>query len=461
MGLNTAPPSGTRDFLPDELAKRRFVEKAIRRVYESFGFVAIETPAMENLSTLLGKYGEEGDQLLFRILHRREKLSRAIQGSTIALKDLSDIGLRYDLTVPLARVMANAKNLPRFFKRYQIQPVWRADHPGKGRYREFLQCDVDITGTDSLVAEAEVCTAVAMVFEELGFREFSIHLNHRRLLNCIIRAAGLPPDQEETALVAVDKMDKVGEEGVRKDLAQRGISTVAADALLCFIRRPGDLSEIGELDRMAALLENFPEAAAPLAELRELIEILSGTSICKYVRIDATLARGLGYYTGPIFEVRTPSQSGSLGGGGRYDGLIGMFKGTPIPAVGFSIGFERLILIMEDRKLFGTLSLGPDLLLCRFPDVKAADALRTAEFLRVQGLKVEVFPETPKIGKQLAYAESIKVPIAAILGGSEFQDGKLSIKNLATSEQLTMPVSEAATRIGEWLENTERKGIRN
>lgn len=451
MSINTSPPSGTRDFLPEDLARRRFVEGVVRRVYESFGFVALETPAMENLSTLLGKYGDEGDQLLFRILHRREKLARALQAGAVAEKDLSDLGLRYDLTVPLARVMANAKNLPRFFKRYQIQPVWRADHPGKGRYREFLQCDVDITGTASLIAEAEVCAAVARVFEELGFRDFAIHLNHRQLLRCLIQAAGLTAAQEETALVAVDKMDKIGEDGVRKDLQQRGINAEAGDALLRFIKRPAGLSETAELDRLATVLIDLPEAAGPLAQLRELLEILAGTAMSGCFKIDATLARGLGYYTGPIFEVRSAALSGSLGGGGRYDGLIGMFKGTPIPAVGFSIGFERLILVMEERQLFGNLALGPDLILCRFPDVKAADCLRTAEFLRARGLKVEVFPETPKLGKQLAYVESVKAPVAAILGATEVQEGKISIKSLATGEQLTLPAAEAADRVKEWL----------
>ncbi len=502
MSINTSPPSGTRDFLPADLARRRHLEGVIRRVYESFGFVALETPAFENLSTLLGKYGDEGDQLLFRLLHRRDKLARALQEPGVGEKDLADLGLRYDLTVPLARVIANAKDLPRFFKRYQIQPVWRADRPGKGRYREFWQCDIDITGTTSLVAEAEVCGAVVRVFEELGVRDITIALNHRQLLRCLIQAAGLPPAQEETALVAIDKLDKIGLDGVRKEFTTRGIEATAGERLLTLITRPPEGSspspagprpptspaiegkgpadgeagaqlpptadhraatadhraaaradhraEVAELDRLAGLLADVPEAAGPLAQLRELLDIAAGSAAGPYLRIDATLARGLGYYTGPIFEIRSPAFRGSLGGGGRYDGLIGMFKGTAIPAVGFSIGFERLLLVMEERGLFGSVSWGPDVLLCRFPDVAPADALRTASALRQAGLKVEVFPETPKIGKQFAYAESIKVKLAAILGATEAQEGKLSVKHLGTGEQLTLPLAAAIARLREW-----------
>ncbi|RCK80295.1 MAG: Histidyl-tRNA synthetase [Candidatus Ozemobacter sibiricus] len=471
MNITTSPPSGTRDFLPADLARRRHLEGVIRRVYESFGFVPLETPAFEHLSTLLGKYGDEGDQLLFRLLHRRDKLARALQEPGVGEKDLADLGLRYDLTVPLARVIANTKDLPRFFKRYQIQPVWRADRPGKGRYREFWQCDIDITGTTSLLADVEVCSAVVRVFEELGVRDITIALNHRQLLRCLIQASGISPEQEETALVAIDKLDKIGLDGVRRELAARGIAAAAGERLLALISRPPEASaadrpavsssagsaapgvspaEAAELDRLAGLLTAVPEAAGPLTQLRELLEIAAGSPAGPYLRLDATLARGLGYYTGPIFEIRSPAFSGSLGGGGRYDGLIGMFKGTAIPAVGFSIGFERLLLVMEERGLFGRLSCGPDVLFCRFPDASPADALRAANALRQAGLKVEVYPETPKIGKQFAYAESIQVKLAAILGAKEAQEGRLSIKHLGTGEQLTLPLREAAARLQEW-----------
>jgi len=451
MAISTLPPSGMRDFLPAELTRRRYVEGVIRRVYESFGFVPVETPAIENLSTLLGKYGEEGDQLLFRILHRRDKLARALQHSPVEEKDLAEMGLRYDLTVPLARLIANSKDLPRFFKRYQIQLVWRADRPGRGRFREFQQCDVDITGTTSLVAEAEVCAAVAKVLIELGFRDFHIHLNHRQLLRCLISAAGLRPDQEETALVAVDKMDKIGEEGVLKELQTRGIPEASASLLLGMLRRPEGLDEAGELARLEARLSGSEGASAHIAQLRELLAISAHTPAGSHLRIDATLARGLGYYTGPIFEIRSSMFGGSLGGGGRYDNLIGMFRGQTIPAVGFSIGFERLVLVMEEKGLFGKLTAGPEVMLCRFEDVAPAEVLKIAHKLRDTGLNVEVYPETPKLGKQLAYAESAGARIAAILGASEVQAGNITLKNLATGEQVTTQTGDAPARIRSWL----------
>jgi len=453
MAISTLPPSGMRDFLPAELSRRRYVEGIIRRVYESFGFVPVETPAIENLSTLLGKYGEEGDQLLFRILHRRDKLSRALQHSPVEEKDLAEMGLRYDLTVPLARLIANTKDLPRFFKRYQIQLVWRADRPGRGRFREFQQCDVDITGSGSLIAEAEVCGAVAKVLLELGFNDFFIHLNHRQLLRSLIAAAGLQPDQEETALVAVDKMDKIGEEGVLKELSARGIAPGSASLLLELLRRPAGLDEAGELARLESRLASVEGALAHIAQLRELLAISAHTPAGGHLRIDATLARGLGYYTGPIFEIRSTALSGSLGGGGRYDNLIGMFRGQTIPAVGFSIGFERLVLVMEEKGLFGNLAIAPEVMLCRFEDVAPAEALRTANELRTAGVKVEVYPETPKLGKQLAYAETSGSRIAAILGASEIEKGCITLKNLATGEQLTLPAGEAPSRIQAWLKN--------
>lgn len=451
MAISTLPPSGMRDFLPAELTRRRYVEGVIRRVYESFGFVPIETPTVENLSTLLGKYGEEGDQLLFRILHRRDKLARALLQSSVTEKELAEMGLRYDLTVPLARLIANTKDLPRFFKRYQIQLVWRADRPGRGRFREFQQCDVDITGTSSLIAEAEVCSAVATVLNELGFKDFHIHLNHRQLLRCLISAAGLRPDQEETALVAVDKMDKIGEEGVLKELQTRGIADVSASLLLEMLRRPEGIDEAGELARLESRLSSIEGASAHIAQLRELLAVSAYTPAGNHLRIDATLARGLGYYTGPIFEIRSALASGSLGGGGRYDNLIGMFRGQTIPAVGFSIGFERLVMVMEEKGLFGNLAVGPEVMLCRFDDVAPVEALKAATALRAAGVKVEVYPETPKLGKQLAYAESAGARIAAILGSSEIQSGSITLKHLATGEQLTMPAGEAPGKIRAWL----------
>lgn len=447
MGISTKPPSGMRDFLPEELVKRRYVINTIQTVYEKYGFVPVETPSIENLSTLLGKYGDEGDQLLFRILHRRDKLSRALEQKDVGEKDLSDLGLRYDLTVPLARFVANNPELPKFFKRYQIQPVWRADRPGKGRFREFLQCDVDITGTKSNLAETEVCGAVAEVLLTLGFSNFTINLNHRQLLKCLIKAAGIELEKESDTLVAVDKLDKIGVEGVEKELAQRGISSQQTSALLQLIQRPCGLSEQEEITRLKTALSSIEGATEALQELSSLSSLLDQTAAAGRYCIDASLARGLGYYTGPIFEIRSSDFSGSLGGGGRYDGLIGMFKGSEIPAVGFSIGFERLVLVLEEKGLFGPLKPGPQVMLCHFDDVEKGKVIEIANSLRKAGIRVEVFPETPKLGKQLAYAETTGALFAAIVGASEAAENAVTLKNLQTGEQLKLSVNEAAEKI--------------
>ena len=436
-----------RDFLPAELVRRRYVVNTIQQTYEKYGFVPVETPSIENLSTLLGKYGDEGDQLLFRILHRRDKLARALENAEVGEKDLSDLGLRYDLTVPLARLIANNPELPKFFKRYQIQPVWRDDRPGRGRFREFWQCDVDITGSKSLIAEAEVCSAVAEVLLTLGFSNFEIHLNHRQLLKCLIKAAGIALDNEALTLVAVDKLDKIGLEGVEKELEQRGINQAQTQALLNLIQRPCGIDETGELQRLKDALSGDAEATAAIAQLVELCKLLDNSKAVNHYSIDASLARGLGYYTGPIFEIRSSDFSGSLGGGGRYDGLIGMFKGSEIPAVGFSIGFERLLLVLEEKGLFGKIDCGPDVVICHFDDVADSAVIEAANSMREHGVKVEIYPETPKLGKQIGYAESIGVAWVAIMGAKEATEKVLSLKNLTSGEQHTMTYQDAAGKI--------------
>lgn len=454
--ISTKPPSGMRDFLAPELARRRHVIGVIQRVYESFGFTPLETPTIENLSTLLGKYGPEGDQLLYRILHRRERLARALEakpdGGRPTELDLSDEGLRYDLTVPLARVVANYPELPAFFKRYQIQPVWRADRPAKGRFREFFQCDVDVCGTRSLVADAEVCGAVASVLRELGFAKaddpaggFQIHVNHRELLREMVSEA-IPlarssSQLESTALIAIDKLDKIGRDGVLEELIQKGIEGGDAKRLLENLdssRRDGFIE--------AAAADPQHPAHKPAAELRELFKIAAAGPAGAHLVFDPTLARGLSYYTGPIFEITCAGLAGSMGGGGRYDGLIGMFTKRQIPAVGFSLGLERVLLVMEERAMFPPLAAGPQLLLCRFPEIAATDAVRVATQLRAAGLRVELFADTPGLGKQLQYANTIGAPFAAILGSNELaaQPPALTLKKLATGEQKTLPIADVA-----------------
>ncbi len=449
--INTAPPSGMRDFLPLEVLRRRYVQNTIRRIFELYGFVELETPAVENLTTLLGKYGDEGDQLLFRLLHRRDRLARALEQDTVAEKDLAEMGLRYDLTVPLARVIADNTDLPRFFKRYQMQMVWRADRPGKGRYREFMQCDVDVTGTKSLLADTEVCSAVAHALTELGLKDFTIQLNHRQLLKCLIKAAGIALEQEAVTLVAVDKWDKIGEAGVTQELQNRGITAESAARLLELLKRPDGISEEAELERLRTTLSSVPEAETAIQDLMQVLKLSQHTPAGSRLRVDATLARGLGYYTGPIFEIRSPLAKGSLGGGGRYDGLVGMFSNREIPAVGFSIGFERVVLLMEEAGLFPAVHAGAQILLCRFDDAEPTEVLKAATTLRQANIQVETYPETGKIGKQISYADAQKIPIVGIFGGSETAAQVVSLKHLASGEQARLTYAEAVEKIKEWL----------
>ncbi len=439
--ISTKPPGGMRDFLAPEVVQRRHVLAVVQRVYESFGFVPLETPTIENLSTLLGKYGPEGDQLLYRILHRRDKLQRALEAGAPSELDLADEGLRYDLTVPLARVVANYRDLPVFYKRYAIQPVWRADRPAKGRFREFWQCDVDITGTKSLVADAEVCGAVAVVLQQLGFTDFRILVNHRELLRALVAEAGIASASESLALVVLDKLDKVGVDGVRSELAAKGVPAVQTDALLTILERckqPGAL---------AGLAAGDGPAAVGARELQELFANAASGPAAVHLTFDPTLARGLSYYTGPIFEISCAGLSGSMGGGGRYDNLIGMFKNQQVPAVGFSLGLERVLLVMEDRQMFPPLGIGPQVLLCRMSDVPAAVAIGVATTLRAQGLRVEVYADAPPLGKQLQYANTIQAPFAAILGANEVAAGTVALKNLTSGEQVSVPLADVARRV--------------
>jgi histidyl-tRNA synthetase len=447
--ISTKPPSGMRDFLPMDVARRRHVVGVIERVYQSFGFVPLETPAIENLDTLLGKYGDEGDQLLYRLLHRRDALKRALDeahaaGRTPTELALADQGLRYDLTVPLARVVAQYGELPKFFKRYQIQPVWRADRPGRGRFREFYQCDVDITGTTAMVAEAEVCAAVATVLDELGFSDYRIRVNHRQLLRAMVRAAGIDETLEGTALVAIDKLDKIGREGVIAELEQRGIAASAGSALLDLVTRDPAGDDRRDLQALAEKVDARGREA--IEALRSLWDHVGGTRAGPRFTFSPDLARGLGYYTGPIFEIAVADLAGSLGGGGRYDDLVGMFGKKTVPAVGFSIGLERILVVMEERGMYPPLRVGPDALLCWF-GVEPARVLEIAAALRAGGARVEVFPESTQLGKQLTYANTLGLPTALILGDGEAQSGEITVKDLASGEQRRVPVAEAAALV--------------
>jgi len=440
----TEPARGMRDFLPEDVRRREYVIGIITRVYERYGFEPLETPAVENIDTLMGKYGDEGNQLIFKILKRGEH-----EGSGQA-----DLALRYDLTVPLARVIAHHQSdLPRLFKRYQIQPVWRADRPARGRFREFFQCDVDIMGSTSPVVEAELCAAVADALTELGFTDFKIRLNHRQLLTSMLNALDIQEVLHTSTLVAVDKLDKIGPDGVSAELAGRGVAPQAAAALLEILGwgRMRDGFTFIESEK----LDDAGRAA--IENLQAILKLVEGTSAASRMTIDPTLARGLSYYTGAIMEINVADLAGSLGGGGRYDNLVGMFLGQSIPACGFSLGLERILVVMGERGMFpASLATTPaDVMMAVFDATDLPHAMRVATLLRQAGLRVLVYPDADKIGKQIKYADSRQIPYVAILGGDEIQNGTVTVKNLAGKTQQTCPQAEAGATI---LEELKRRG---
>ena len=445
---STKPPSGMRDYLPEAVSKRRYVVAAIERVFQRHGFLPVETPAIENLSTLLGKYGEEGDQLLYRLLHRGDKLSRALAEPSVDMGDLAELGLRYDLTVPLARVVAHyGQQLPRFFKRYQIQPVWRADRPAKGRFREFYQCDVDMTGTTSLLAEVEVINAICGALLALGFSNFGVALNHRAVLRGLIEAADIDPALEGSALIALDKLDKIGPPGVREELIQRGVTGQAAERLLALTTMTEDTDNTRILHDLRSAL-GLPDAQRALDDLETLLTLSADTPAGPLLRLTPALARGLSYYTGPIFEVISQDFSGSLGGGGRYDNLVGMFSGKQVPAVGFSLGLERILLLMEEGHMFPDLQLRAQVMVCPLPDTPLVAVVGLAARLRQAGITVELYPERAKLGRQLSTADSLHIPYALIIGPDEVAQQTYSLKNLATGQQDSLDEASLIETLG-------------
>ncbi|HSU24428.1 MAG TPA: histidine--tRNA ligase [Pyrinomonadaceae bacterium] len=450
---STNSARGTRDFLPSDVRKREYVIGIIKQVYESYGFEPLETPAVENIETLMGKYGEEGNQLIFRILKRGEKLQEILDSENpqYAIRNpqsLSDLALRYDLTVPLARVVANRKNeLPKFFKRYQIQPVWRADRPARGRFREFYQCDADAIGSESMIVEAELISAVSEILKRLGFNDFVIRVNHREVLADILDTAGVPAEKQVETLVAIDKLDKVGPEGVRKELAARGIADGASKMLLDIFQQTQRIIDEG-VEANRTIIRNLINIVSDdvLSEIGQVLKFADGCPL----QIDPSLARGLSYYTGTIMEINVPDLAGSLGGGGRYDGLIGMFGKEQIPACGFSLGLERILVVMDERGMFPSeiaASSPADVMVTIWSEESASESLRLASELRAQGLRVATYPEADKLGKQLKYASQIGVPWVCVLGESESAESKVTLKNMQSGEQVLLPRNEIAERI--------------
>ena len=432
MAQQTRPARGMRDFLPEDVRRREHVIAVIEDVYRRYGFEPLETPALENIETLTGKYGEEGNKLIFKVLRRGEYES---SGET-------DLALRYDLTVPLARVVAEHRGkLPKFFKRYQIQPVWRADRPARGRFREFYQCDVDAIGSTSPVVEAEMLSAVSEVLGRLGFTDFTIQLNHRALLTALLNGAGIEPALHATSLVAIDKLDKIGRDGVRDDMMARGVNQASGERVL------DAFEDLDLFDRIVAQAEGGAAARQNVAAILELAE---STPAGSRVKLTPRLARGLSYYTGAIMEAAVPDLAGSVGGGGRYDGLIGMFSGERIPACGFSLGLERILVVMTERNMFppDLATAAADVMVTLFEGEPIENALKLANELRATGLRVDVYPEPDKLGKQLKYAASRGVTFVVIAGADERAKGEVTVKNLTTGEQKSVARSDVGRVLG-------------
>jgi histidyl-tRNA synthetase len=467
----TQPARGMRDFLPADVRKRNYVIGIIREVYESYGFEPLETPAVENLETLTGKYGEEGNQLMFRILKRGEKLDVS-SGD----KNLADLALRYDLTVPLARVVANYRNeLPKFFKRYQIQPVWRADRPARGRYREFYQCDVDAIGSGSMMVEAELIAAFSEILERLGFENFSILLNHREILRGILDACGIEAPKQTDALVALDKLDKIGKEGVLRELEERRFTTESIKSFERFIDLLFNASSVvgeafdgsgeGVTNRVRrrdsinkATLESLSDFVGEnesgkfgIESLRKILDLVRNTKAAGRVDIFPTLARGLSYYTGAIMEIGLDEGDFklSLGGGGRYDGLIGMFGKEQIPACGFSLGLERILVVMDERGMFPPEleANAADVLVTVMDENSAGESLKLANELRQNGLRVLVYPEVDKLGKQFKHASQVGAAFVCVIGETELAENNVTLKNMATGAQETVSRADVAAKI--------------
>jgi len=441
---NIQPARGTRDFLPADVRRREYVIGVVRDVYERYGFEPLETPAFENIETLLGKYGEEGNKLIFKILKRGEH-----EGSGEA-----DLALRYDLTVPLARVVAQYQNdLPKFFKRYQIQPVWRADRPARGRFREFYQCDIDAIGSTSLVVEAELLSAVVEVMRSLGFDDFVVRLNHRRLLSAMLEQAGLPPAQHGDALISIDKLDKLDRDKVVLDMTARGIDSATAVRCLDAFVRPKAADNSEWLQSLATSLASHEEGARAVVDMQALLTLLDGTPAGPRIRLDLSLARGLSYYTGAIMEIAVEG-IGSLGGGGRYDNLVGMFLGRDVPACGFSLGLERIIVVMAERGMFpqATAQGVADVVVTFMDDDSRREALLLASELRAQGRRVDVYPDASrKFDKALKYATGRNAKVMAIFGENERRENETSVRNLLTREQTSVKRPDAAAYIASLL----------
>jgi histidyl-tRNA synthetase len=448
-------PKGTRDFGPAVMAKRQFILENIKKVFQKFGFQPLETPAMENLSTLTGKYGDEGDQLLFKILNSGDYLKDVdiskleARNSKLITSDISEKGLRYDLTVPFARyVVMNRHEIAFPFKRYQVQPVWRADRPQKGRYREFYQCDADVVGTNSLICEAEIILMIKETMSNLGISDFTVKINHRGVLNGIAEVIG-GSGKEMDLFVAIDKLDKMSEEKVREELEAKGFQKNNLDSLFTILKKSGS-----NADKLKFLSEQFANSASGQKGVNDLNEVFgllkSFDATDKNVELDIALARGLSYYTGCIFEVKINNVSiGSVSGGGRYDNLTAAFGDKEnLSGVGFSFGVDRLYDAMEELKLFPKeAQLSSKILICHFDNESMKFGLKALADFRKAGISSELYPDESKLKKQLDYANKKLIPFTIVIGSDEIKSGQLAFKNMESGEQEKLTVEQIIQKL--------------
>lgn len=447
-------PKGTRDFSPVEMAKRNYIFDTIRQVYALYGFRQIETPSMELLSTLMGKYGEEGDKLLFKVLNSGDFKSGILtsqwqEESTNKLAaQLCEKGLRYDLTVPFARyVVQHREELQLPFKRYQIQPVWRADRPQKGRYREFYQCDADVVGSDSLINEVELMQIVDTVFTRFGIR-VCIKLNNRKILTGMAEYIG-QPDKLTEITVAIDKLDKIGIDNVREELATNGLSKESIEKLQPLFEIKGNTDE--RLEAISTMLKDNETGMKGIEECRYVLHTLREQNISNPIEFDLTLARGLNYYTGCIFEVKALDvEIGSITGGGRYDNLTGIFGMPGLSGVGLSFGADRIFDVLNQLNLYPhETTTGIQLLFINFGPTEATYCLKLAAQTRRAGIRTEVYPDSVKMKKQMSYANALGTPYVALVGENEMQNATISLKNMVTGEQKSLVIDELIAEIKE------------
>ncbi|MEQ9168191.1 MAG: histidine--tRNA ligase [Fulvivirga sp.] len=456
MSQKPSLPKGMRDFGPLQMARRNYIIDTIKAVFQKFGFMPLETPAMENLTTLTGKYGDEGDQLLYKIRSNknfRDKLSEEkvkLLDSIYEywLPQKSDKGLKYDLTVPFARyVVMNQNDITFPFKRYQIQPVWRADNPQRGRYREFYQCDADVVGTDSLICEAEIVLMINEVFEQLKFTDYSIKINHRAVLTGMAEAIGAV-DKASDLFVAIDKLDKIGLDKVCEELLQRGLDQSSVNALKPLLSIEGNFEQ--KIEQLTQHLKTSESGRKGIEELQQINAYLDSFGLTdKNIELDTTLARGLSYYTGAIFEVKVNNVSiGSVSGGGRYDNLTGVFGLTGTSGVGFSFGIDRIYDCLEELNLFEEVTLNfTEVLITHFDEQTQRYGLSILKILRDAGIKSEIYPDQAKLKKQFGYADKKGIPFTITIGSEEVNSGLLSLKNMADGQQEKLDVKQIVKKI--------------